>query len=38
MRIIKLSYEILESLAAALAVFAAGACGCWGQLLVDWLS
>lgn len=25
-------------LAAALAVFAAGACGLWGQLLVDWLS
>ena len=38
MKIIKPSYEILTPLAAFLAVFAAGACGYWGQMLVDWLS
>ena len=27
-----------QSLAAFLAVFAAGACGYWGQMLANWLS
>jgi len=30
--------NIAAPLAAGLAVFAAGACGYWGQQLVDWLS
>jgi len=27
-----------QSLAAVFAVFAAGACGYWGQMLMNWLS